>query len=130
MPILEVEIVLQPGERLAEDLAQALADQLGRILKSAAGNTWVKLRPLPPRQYAENETAQTMFPVFVSVLAARRPSAAEMEQIVPQMTTAVAAVCQRSPENVHILFLADAAGRIAFGGQIVPEKAREQPDSS
>ncbi len=120
MPILEIEIIVQPGEVLADDMAQTLADEIGRILESAAGRTWVKLRPLPASQYAENESRQTMFPVFVSVLAAIRPSPEKMEQIVAKMTTAVARICQRPSQNVHILFLADAAGRIAFGGSIVP----------
>ena len=35
------------------------------------------------------------------------------------MTAAVAGVIGRDPENVHVLFEDDAAGRLSFGGRLV-----------
>jgi hypothetical protein len=34
------------------------------------------------------------------------------------LTEGVASLCGRSPENVHLLYEADAQGRIAFGGRL------------
>jgi len=47
MPILDVEVVTAPGERLRDTLAKELAEIAGPILGSEPGGTWVKLRPLP-----------------------------------------------------------------------------------
>ncbi len=73
MPVLEVEVVLRPGESLPADLAARLATTAARVLEAPAGSTWVRLRSLPPDQYAENEAPETppVYPVFVNLLLAR-----------------------------------------------------------
>lgn len=125
MPILDVEIVLQSGELLADNLAQTLADRLGLVFGSQPEQTWLKLRPLPHIHYAENDSRAENYPVFVSVLKRQRSSPAKMQVEVTEITTAVAEICQRSPENIHILYLPTAAGRMAFGGKIVPDNKRK-----
>jgi hypothetical protein len=58
-------------------------------------------------------------PVFVSILKANLPDEAVMAREVEALTTAVAQLCDRPPENVHIIYLPSGNGRVAFGGQIV-----------
>ena len=48
MPILDVELVLEPGEALRPELAGELADQAGEVFGAAPGTTWVKLRRFLP----------------------------------------------------------------------------------
>ena len=56
MPILDVEIVLEPGESLRPELAGELADRVGEVFGAAPGTTWVKVRAIPAEHYAENQT--------------------------------------------------------------------------
>ncbi len=119
MPILEVEIVgtTEPGPHIV----QLLADSAAAILKSGLGNTWVKLRTLLPSQYAENGGIQSRIqPVFVSVLMRSDPDLKEKGEIVFGLTSEFSRILARLPEDVHILFEPEAAGRIAFGGSLVP----------
>ena len=59
--------------------------------------------------------------MFVFVLKARLPPLAERQREVAQLTEVIARACRRPPENVHILYLPEGSGRMAFGGQIVPD---------
>lgn len=59
-----------------------------------------------------------MYAVFVRVLKARRPAPGELETEIVRLTQAVAEACARPAVNVHILYEADAAGRLAFGGRL------------
>jgi phenylpyruvate tautomerase PptA (4-oxalocrotonate tautomerase family) len=68
--------------------------------------------------YAENDSTENFYPVFVSVLKVKLPSLESMQAEVAKLTEAVAQICGRPQENVHILFLPEAAGRIAFGGKL------------
>ena len=121
MPILDVEVVLGPGESLRPELARELADGVAEVFSAPPGTTWVKLRAVPAEHYAENETAHPndARPVFVSVLRAKLSPLNERLQEAPRLSEAVARICRRSPENVHILYLPEGAGRVAFGGRIV-----------
>jgi phenylpyruvate tautomerase PptA (4-oxalocrotonate tautomerase family) len=121
MPILDVEIVLRPGEPLGSDIAARLARQVAETLSSALGQTWIKVRALPKEQYAENGTgpAEGVCPVFVSVLKAKLPSPEALQAEVSRLTQTIAQVCARSPENVHIVYEPEGAGRAAFGGKLV-----------
>ena len=123
MPILDVEVVLQPGESLRPELAGELADRAGEVFGASPGTTWVKLRAIPAAHYAENQTGHPtdMYPVFVSVLKARLPPLDERQREVARLTEAVARACQRPSENVHILYLPEGSGRMAFGGRIVQD---------
>ena len=123
MPILDVEIVLQPGESLDPELAGELADRAGAVFGAAPGTTWAKLRAISAEHYAENQTGRPadVYPVFVSVLKAKLAPLNERQREVTQLTEAVARVCRRPPEKVHILYLLEGAGRMAFGGTLVPD---------
>jgi phenylpyruvate tautomerase PptA (4-oxalocrotonate tautomerase family) len=121
MPILEIEIVTRPGEVLRPKLANELADRLGEIFASTPGSTWVRLHNLPADSYAENNLNPdgTPFPVFVSILKSNLPSAEDMQSEVARLTPAIAELCDRPSENVHLLYLPPGAGRVSFGGQLV-----------
>ena len=121
MPILEIEIVTRPGESLRPSLAAELAQRAGKVFASPLGGTWVRLHPLPAEYYAENRDGPEMnpFPVFVSVLKAGLPRPAEMQAEVRSLSEVIAELCSRPVENVHILYLPQAAGRLAFGGILV-----------
>ena len=121
MPILDVEIVLRPGENLRDDLAAAIADAAAEVFSSAPGGTWVKVRPLMPNCYAEDGGGppEGVQPVFVSVIKAVRPSPQMMPSEVSRLTAAIAHVCGRPEANVHVFYEPDAKGRVSFGGEVV-----------
>jgi hypothetical protein len=58
-------------------------------------------------------------PVFVTVLKSRLPDSDELEQEAARLAAAVARICGRPAENVHILYLPEGSGRVAFGGKII-----------
>jgi hypothetical protein len=120
MPILEVEVVTHPGETLPAGLASVIADQVGEIFGSNPGGTWVRLRTLAASAYAEDGGGPEpgIFPVFVSILKSRLPAPEAIEIEAGQLAQAIGSLCGRPSENVHILYLPEAAGRIAFGGKL------------
>ena len=124
MPILDVEIVLCPDEALAPGLAAEIADRGGEVFGSPPGSTWVKLRAIPCAHYAENGGGPPdgVYPVFVSVLKAGLPAPDALRAEVARLTAAIAEATGRPAENVHIIYLPAGAGRVAFGGELVPAK--------
>ena len=120
MPILEIEIVLQPGEILMSDLAARLADAAAEIFKSEPRGTRVRLRTLDAVQYAENASGagSDVFPVFVSVLKARLETDI-LGTEADQLAESLAHICNRPKENVHIFYQPEARGRVAFGGKLL-----------
>lgn len=120
MPIVDLEIVLQENESLRNELASELADELADIFHSPSRGTWIKVRGLPANQYAENGGTPTgVYPVFVAIIKSTLPLAEEMQKEVERITGAVAQLCNRSSENVHVIYQPEARGRLAFGGKIV-----------
>jgi phenylpyruvate tautomerase PptA (4-oxalocrotonate tautomerase family) len=119
MPILDIEIVLQPTEILPPGLAAELANAAGKIFNSAPGETWVKLKTIPAEGYAENGSSQGIHPVFVSILKARHSSPETTQLEVTRLTLQVARLCMRPAENIHIFYLPEGMGRAAFGGQLL-----------
>jgi phenylpyruvate tautomerase PptA (4-oxalocrotonate tautomerase family) len=120
MPILDVEVVTGPGELLEAGLARQLANIAGDILGSEPGGTWVKVRALPSGQYGENgDLLAEIRPVFVSVLMGQRPAEETIKHQAERLAASFAQACGRPKENVHILYQPSAAGRIAFGGELV-----------
>lgn len=121
MPIVNVEVVVGPGEFLAPDLAARLADRAGSIFQSPAGGTWVTVRALSLQHYAESGGGPEsgVRPVFVTVLKAERGSNEALAAEAKALTTAVAEACGRPAENVHVVYQPDGVGRVAFGGRMV-----------
>jgi phenylpyruvate tautomerase PptA (4-oxalocrotonate tautomerase family) len=121
MPILDVEIILRRDETLREQLATELAHVAGEVFGAPAGTTWVKVKGIPRTHYAENGDGPPsgVYPVFVSILKRRLPSPAEMRAEAVRLTSLIAGVCGRPPENVHLMYLPEGAGRVFFGGQPV-----------
>lgn len=118
MPILTVEIVHGPGTILASDLPQRLADESGRALGAAPGTTWVVLNPVPSTRYAESGGDQGYLPIFVRVLKRSLPEGTARVEEVAALASAVAQVCGRPREQVHVIYEPPASGRVAFGGAL------------
>lgn len=120
MPILDVEIVVAE-EELAPGLAVALAEAAGKVFGTPAGRTWVRVHPLPLRNYAENGGGPPdgVLPVFVAVLKARWPGPQELTAEVASLTVEIARVCDRPQASVHVMYAPEGAGRVAFGGELV-----------
>ena len=123
MPILDVEVVTTGEDALDEALAAKIADAAGEVFESVAGRTWVRLRALPQALYAENGGGPPdgTQPIFVDVLLADLPQAEELRSQIHRLTLAIAKVCERTPENVHLFYQASARGRVAFGGKLVAD---------
>lgn len=121
MPILDIEIVSKPDETVGQNLAHELAHRAGEVFASPAGSTWVKVRVIAGEHYAENSSdpLEPVYPVFVSILKASLPSPDAMQMEVALLTPVIAQVCNRPEENVHIIYLPEGAGRVAFGGRMV-----------
>jgi phenylpyruvate tautomerase PptA (4-oxalocrotonate tautomerase family) len=120
MPILHVEIVSRPGESIRPGLAQELADRCGEIFGSPPGGTWVKVSILAREAYAENRSTEAgLFPVFVSILKAKLPAPQALQVEITRLTEAIAQVCDRPVENVHVIYQPEGSGRVAFGGRLV-----------
>ena len=120
MPIIDIEIVRRPNEIIRNDMVTELADELGEIFHSPSRGTWVKVHDIPSSQYAENgETAIGLYPIFVKIIKSTLPSLEEIQQEVEKITGAVAQICNRPSENVHVIYQPEGRGRIAFGGKLV-----------
>lgn len=121
MPIIDVEVVRDADESVRPTLARELADGAGEVLGAPEGQTWVRLRMLPREHYAENggSPSEDVRPVFATVLKARWPDLKDMKREISRLTEVFAKICGRPAENVHVLYLPEAAGRISFGGKLV-----------
>ena len=121
MPILDVELVVPSRSELPRGLAQQIANEVGRVLNTPPGNTWVRLRVLDGSHYAENgeEIEPGDLPVFVEVLKHTPASGAALDKEVSGLTAAIAKVVGRSSDRVHLEYAPALAGRQAFGGRIV-----------
>jgi phenylpyruvate tautomerase PptA (4-oxalocrotonate tautomerase family) len=121
MPILDIEIIASGSElNLPPSLAQSLADEVAKVFGGSQGTVWVKLRVMPSALYAEDHgKPQGVYPVFVTVLKARRPEGDALEDEISRLTGVFAKVLERPEENIHIFYQPDAAGRVAFGGRLV-----------
>jgi phenylpyruvate tautomerase PptA (4-oxalocrotonate tautomerase family) len=121
MPILEIEIIVAEGEAVDPSLAPSLADAAGEVFGTVAGQTWVRVRALERSGYAENGGGppEGIYPVFARVLLADPPQGEELRLQIHRLTLAIAKVCTRPPENVHLFYEPSARGRGAFGGKLV-----------
>ena len=115
MPVVRMEIV--DVDQIPKGSVQCLVDELGDILGSEDGHTWLRIVPIPADHYAENrvvDAAQTYRPVFVEVQRRGRSKTTEAEAV--GIAAVVAAILDRDRDNVHITFSEPLVGRIAFGG--------------
>jgi len=121
MPIIDVEVVTQPGEAKRLPAASALASGLGRAFGSAPGRTWVRVRALDSSCYAENDSpiAAGDLPVFVTVLHATPPTGTALDAEITAVTAVVAACLARDSAQVHVTYAPAGTGRQAFGGHLV-----------
>ena len=121
MPIVTVEVVVDLDRTVKLNLAQSLADAIGRALDSPPGQTWVRLHVLGRNAYAESERVvdAEALPVFVTVLKRRVLAGAELQAEVTSLTQAVAKVVARPAKSIHVEYAAAAANRLAFGGKLV-----------
>lgn len=120
MPILEVEVVESDSAPLPKGAAQSLADAAGATLGTESGRTWVRLRHLARKDYAENGStlADDLAPVFVRVLEFQPPTAAKLDEQSLALAKAIAEALGRESDQVHLLYEPPAKGRIAFGGRV------------
>jgi phenylpyruvate tautomerase PptA (4-oxalocrotonate tautomerase family) len=121
MPIVEVEVVCQSEAEFGQLSATTLASALGRVFGSGRGTAWVKLRFLSSASYAENDlkVGGAELPAFVSVLHARLPQGQVLATEAKAITNAVASFLGRDSERIHVRYEPSAAGRQAFGGNLV-----------
>lgn len=124
MPILEIDVVARPGEELANDLAERLADAAAGVMSDAIGRTWVRLRRLDAKSYSEDAGGppEGVYPVFVSVLQADLPGLEELKAEAARLAKAIAEQSERPVENVHILYEPRGRGRVAFGGNLLQDE--------
>ena len=121
MPIVDVELVCESEVEFGTVSPRAIADAVGGVFRSPPGRTWVRLRFVDSRHYAENDVSVSAMelPVFVTVLQARPPAAAALTAEIAALTTTVARIIGRPAERVHVQYAPAGVGRQAFGGQLV-----------
>ncbi len=121
MPFVDIEVVTNASEPVAsKEQLQSLVDELGDLFGSEPGGTWIRLRSIDRRDYAENRTPidGSVRPTFVSVLRYELPDAVELRREMAGIAEAVARILDRPRENVHVLYSPGAKGRIGFGGEL------------
>jgi hypothetical protein len=113
--------VVGRGEEVTAGLTQALADGVGRVLNSPPGQTWVRLHLLAQDRYAENNLPLRSIdlPVFVAMLTRQIPEQSQLIGTMAKLTQAISEATGRHSDRVHVEYAPSAAGRIAFGGQLV-----------
>ena len=121
MPIVDIEIVGDVTKPVAGMLSQALADGAGRVFASPPARTWVRVRTIARDSYAENgiAVAPSNEPVFVRVLKRQVPERSELAREITALTQVIASTVGRPMDQVHVEYAAAAAGRMAFGGNLV-----------
>ena len=121
MPIVTVELVVDPDHALEHNLTQSLADAIGRVVNSPLGQTWVRCRLLGRNEYAESNAPvdAAELPVFVTVLERQPPTGAALAVEVTALTQTIAQVIGRTAACVHIEYAPAAVGRVSFGGKLV-----------
>lgn len=126
MPILEVTVV---GEAPA-DAAQRVADAAGAILGAPPGEAWVRIERVAPADYAESGGAIAgPGPVIVRVLRFELPSIASRAASMSSLASAIGEALGRPRERVHVIAEPAGAGRVAFGGELLPGSPRHRAAS-
>mgnify|MGYP001580433157 CR=1 FL=1 len=122
VPVLDVQVVGGLKGATHAKVAHLIADEAAALFGTPARQTWVKLTFVPGDQYAENGGGPEpgVLPVFVSVLRRSAPDPKTVRAEAARLAEIVARACHRAPENVHIIYDAPGAGRVAFGGLLDP----------
>lgn len=119
MPILDVDFVGPVADNVRRALARRIADAAGTVLGAPPRSTWVRMNFVPADEYAENDGAEPgVFPVIVHVLEADPPEGEALATEARRLTEAIAAVCGRPAEQVHLVYAPPGRGRVAFGGRL------------
>ena len=116
MPIFHIETTRRP----ARAALRSLADALGELFDAPAGHVWVRIVPLDPALVAENLEGTPSDGALVRVILRALPEEAVLAERAKAITRLVAATLGRPEADVHVYFDPPAAGRIAFGGELVP----------
>ncbi len=130
MPIFHIELL---DDETAPDpaLPKKLADAFGELLAAPSGHVWVRVARCPRDAYAENGEGPVPLWAFVRVILRALPPEIPppgFKTIPPEEALAgrahsiarlVAEHTGRALDDVHVYFDAAAAGRIAFGGELV-----------
>jgi hypothetical protein len=122
MPIVSIEIAVAEHEiELPHNKVKEIANHLGVLFESEKGGTWVKVTYLPWKQYAENSANfhESAKPAIVEILKKTLPDPNEMAAEAKQVAKIVGAIISRPEENIHIIFLPESLGRVAFGGNLI-----------
>jgi phenylpyruvate tautomerase PptA (4-oxalocrotonate tautomerase family) len=121
MPIVDIEVVCDDEAALRALSARSIADALAKVFESPPGRTWVRLRWLQADAYAENDKPAKPddWPVFVNVLKAHPPAGEALGSEIRALTDTVAVETGRAASHVHVTYSPAAAGRQAFGGELV-----------
>jgi phenylpyruvate tautomerase PptA (4-oxalocrotonate tautomerase family) len=117
MPIFHVETTRRP----ARTQVQNLADELGTLFGAQPGHVWVRIVPVDPALYAENATESPPDAVFVRTILRTLPEEPVLAERAKAIARLVAAALGKPEDDVHVYFDPPAAGRIAFGGELVPK---------
>ena len=121
MPIVTVQrLVTEDSPPVSSAQMQQLADRLGELFGSRPSGTWVKLTDQSLLMYAENggPLPSRARPTFVEVLKSTLPTPADLAVEAQQIAEIISSILRRPLENTHVLYLPEARGRIAFGGQL------------
>ncbi len=136
MPIFHIDL-LDDGVAPDPSLPKQLADAFGALFGAPEGHVWVRVTRCPPDAYAENGTGAVPRWAFVRVILRAlppeirpagfkgMPDAEALAGRAYAIAEIVAARTGRALEDVHVYFDPPAAGRIAFGGELVPSTPSE-----
>ena len=123
MPIVTVQCVTHSSERWPDTTVQKLSDALGDLFQTGPGTTWLRIEYLPRQQYAENrvDLDDDLEPTFVEVLRRSLPRNDILAKEAQQIAVLTGRILSRPAENVHVIYLPESSGRIAFGGKLISE---------
>ena len=121
MPILELTVVGELAATVKQNFARRLANATGHALGDQAHRVWVVVNYVPADCYAEwGGGLRKSRPVFVRVLRRELPAGAALAGEVAALTKIVADASGRPATDVHLIYEPPGAGRVSFGGELVP----------
>ncbi len=122
MPIVTIQCITTARDKeYPHATVQTLSDALGELFESESGGTWVKMQYIDRKNYAENDTGMDsgVEPTFVEVLKRSLPAQDALANEAASIAATIGQVLSRRPENVHVVYLPEGSGRVAFGGNLI-----------